>query len=246
MLNGVERNRWTRFGALAASAVLLQSCGNTKLDFIKNGGGCAPEASAGTSGRCPRDVSACALGFVDHDEQSANGCETPLRATDDYALFAVQSRGSGAFVMNEYAFNVDVTGGWCAIKRADCQASPDSPCVDELVALQFQVGDFLFDSVKWTDGLFTLPKPLSVIDSGMGLSVPAGAEIIGTFTVGGQRQVISLGSVTGGILITTNGTQMSVDGSGLQLSYGGYTMEDMSVRFVANRVATAIDAGSYD
>lgn len=203
----------------------LWGCGESKIDQIKNGGGCVDESSAGTVGRCPGEVSACQVGFADVDGTTANGCETALVPAGDYRLFRVANGGMAQLVTNGYPLDVDVTGGWVALRGAVCTARMSAPCSYELLALQVQVSDFVFDGLAFTDGAFMLPKPLAVVDDGEGAIVPAGSGIVGTFTVGGKKRVVSLGTASKGMAVQTDGKDMTTTGSGLVLSFGGCTME---------------------
>ena len=96
-----------------------------------------------------------------------------------------------------------------------------------LVALQLQVSAFVFDGVSFSDGVFMLPRPLAVTDNGDGLVVPAGSGVIATFFVGGEKRIVSLGTIESALAVqmTADRKGMTATGSGLRVSFGGCTMD---------------------
>jgi hypothetical protein len=229
-----------------AIGIAIQACDSSKVDKITSGGGCEANASANTVGRCPNGISVCDVGFVDHDGASANGCEAGLDATRDYDLFRIADGGVALFTMNDYGLGNDVIGGWCAIRGPECQATPASPCTYDLLALQVRISDFVFDGVAWTDGVFALPRSIVAVDQGDGLVVPAGSDVVGTFMVGGQKRVVSLGTTIHGIAVQVeDGRGTETTTGDLTLSFGGYTME-VHVAARGDLAATGYDAGALD
>ncbi len=218
-------------------AVFLQGCGGDKIDLIKSGGGCAAEVGAGSLGRCPNEVSACQVGFADLDDASTNGCETALPTSSDALVFKVAKGGMAMFVINEFPLTTDIIGGWVAIKGAACTARMDSPCTYELLAVQLQTTDFVFDGLPFSEGFFSLPKPMEVTDPGDGLVVPAGSGIIASFLVDGHKRVVSLGTIDGGMALQMDRKTMTITGSGLHLSFGDCTMDTRVV--ASGQVMTA-------
>ena len=222
----------------------LAGCDESLLDQLTSGGGCsADDAVNGVRGRCPNEQLACELGWFDRDGVSANGCEGMLQPSSEYSLFALDATGLVVMLINEYKMTASTTGGWIAIAGPACNAVPTTPCSYDLLALQIGMTGFTFDSLEWTDGLIELPKPMPVIDDGVGPIVPPGSTFVASFVIEGQKRVVSQGTTPhGAALLTnglTNGTRLTFStGPGdLRLPFGGYTVEKMSIAVTGGLVS---------
>jgi hypothetical protein len=225
---------------LLLSCAWLAGC-QTKYEQLTSGDGChSDDTLAGVKGRCPNDQLVCQFGMVDGDGVASNGCESSLGPSSDTTLLPLATPGSGLLKINDYSFNIDTAGGWVALAGpvATCQASPTSPCSYQLLGFQLGISNFLFDGMEWTDGLIELPKPLSVVDAGDGIVIPAGTTYVASFMIEGKKQVVSQGTAASAALIVTNGTQLTFTmTSDLRMPFGGYTLE--SVSFVVTAVPPA-------
>lgn len=221
---------------LLLTCVWLAGCG-TKYDQLKSGDGCRSEdALAGARGRCSGDQLVCQLGMYDGDGVASNGCESTLQPSSDTFLFQLSTWGMAILTINEYSFTNDTAGGWVAIAGpvTTCDARPSSPCHYELLALQLGIPSFLFDGMDWTDGLIELPQPLSVVDHGNGISIPEGTTFVASFTIEGQKRVVSRGTTVSHAGIVTNGTQLTFTmNSDLRIPFGGYTLENVAIAVTA-------------
>jgi hypothetical protein len=222
--------------------LLLVGCGESNLERLQSGGGCSAEDAMGTNGQCPNQEESCTLSYVDRDGLTTNGCESLLSPEEDDALSAIEPGGVLQFSINDFGLDSTLAGGWVALGGEACAASQETPCRRNLDALQMASAAFEFDGIWWTDGLLELPKPLPVEDAGEGFVVPAGADVVGSFVVGGEKRIVSRGTTPSWITVKSDTTGATITGS-ISLSFGEYAMTgNLTAR--ATLVASAPDAGA--
>jgi hypothetical protein len=223
---------------LLLTAFWLVGCHKSSLsDKLTSGAGClADDTDRGVSGRCPNDQLFCDLGMFDRDGVPSNGCESLLKSSDNYRLFALDEyNGSAGIVVNGEVIGPNympptVTGGRVAMAGPPCKATLDSPCHYDLLAVQIRLSSFVFDTLPWADGLIELPKPISLTDNGKGSIFPEGTIFTVSFMVDPQKRVISAGPVRGHAQMTSDGTRVSIRiESDQPIPFGDYTVDAMIV-----------------
>lgn len=219
---------------LLLTALCLVGCHKSSLsDKMTSGAGCvAEDADRGVNGRCPNDQLFCDLGVFDRDGVPSNGCESLLKSSDDYRLFALDEYDGWATmvvngkVIDPYNMTPTVTEGRVAMAGPPCNATPDSPCHYDLLAVQIRLSSFVFDALTWADGLIELPKPISLTDSGQGSLLPEGTIFTISFMVDLEKRVISAGPVHGHAQMSADGTGVSIRiESDQPIPFGGYTVD---------------------
>jgi hypothetical protein len=189
----------------------------------------------GSGGQCSVDEQACDVGWFDGDGVAANGCEEALdpSAGDSFFRFTAY-RGLGALVINDYPVSAGITGGALAVSGPPCVATIGAPCSYDLRAFQVTLAAFTFDGAVWADGVLELPRPLAVKDDGEGLVVPAGADMIARFVVGGGKSVISRGLAEKGIVVNLGGDLVVASAGFLHFGFGGYTIDGDATTIVVD------------
>jgi Ca2+-binding RTX toxin-like protein len=117
----------------------------------------------------------------------------------DDIVVLVDPAGVGELIVNDFPLDTTVTGGVVSLQtdNAACFALPGSPCTYVLNAMRLSLSNFTFSGQSITDTVVVVNGPLTVVDEGEGILIPAGTAVVLAFTRDGNRESIDSTSPSG-------------------------------------------------
>jgi hypothetical protein len=226
--------------ALGCSPNQLLQCDRAicpnKLDLVSDGPKCGPCA-----GSCPNAAGVCRdAGLVcDAAHVSPVGVTPPACSVGRAQLgggivAAVAGDGIASITLNDFNLSTTITGGTISLNRhvAGCVPSSTVPCTYSVLAVDFTLADFEFDTLNWQNGLLRATGVYEGVDSGEGVDVGSALPFTARFDVDDQKTVIAQASsqsmvVQGVASVPANGgagANLLITGS-LSFTFGSYAMK---------------------